>query len=78
MQGISTHRLAKNPIEQRFADAWAKINQDDRMLKYLLDRSHSERGDYQPSQAEQETAATVIQWLGSPVGQGFLESVLEK
>lgn len=76
MAGINTHRLASNPMEQRFADQWAETNKNNEILKYMLDRTHGNRGDYVPTPIEEETAATVIQWLGSPVGQWFLRDAL--
>ena len=77
MQGINAHRLSREPREKQFADAWAKANRDNQLLRYILDRSHDNRGRYFPSEVEQEVAATIIQWLGSPVGQGFLEDVCQ-
>lgn len=72
--GINTGRLGREPTEKLFHDLWKEHNKDQRALRFLLDRTHDNRGDYRPTGTEQEVAATVIQWLGSPVGQGFLES----
>lgn len=72
-RGRNTHRLAQNPMEQRFADQWEKINEHPgQCLNYLLGDGN------RPGQAtpdQEELAATVIQWLGSPVGRAFLRDV---
>lgn len=75
-KGLHTHRFADNPEEKRFAEAWAKENKQGSILAYLLDPAHGT--GYRPplpTVREAETAATVIQWLGSPVGQGFLRDL---
>lgn len=75
-QSINHHRLSANPREQAFTDAWAAANQDEGLLSYILDRTQENRGHYKPTPVEQETAATLIQWLGSPVGESFVRNVL--
>jgi hypothetical protein len=75
-ESINAHRLNKNnPLEKKFAAAWKDINWDNKILSYLLDRTHENRGDHVVTDLEAEVAATMIQWLGTPVGQYFLESV---
>lgn len=74
IKGKNTHRWAQNPLEQRFAEAWSQQQEFSYTLDYLLSDRVNER---QPVSEETQVAvATVIQWLGSPVGQGFLEEVL--
>lgn len=75
--GISRYRLTDNPEEQRFADAWQAHNDTGRTLDLLLDPLHSARTDFPPfaEDREREVAATVVQWLGSHVGQGFLRDI---
>lgn len=72
-RGLHTHRFADNPEEQRFSDAWSEWF----VGRALDDLLHC--GDYQwvepASDREKVVAATVIQWLGSPVGQGFLRDL---
>jgi hypothetical protein len=78
-KGRSQHRFAGNPLERRFAEEWERKNaQEGRgVLDYLLaDEVNSPRGEV--SQRDREVAATVIQWLGSPVGQDFLRDVNER
>jgi len=74
--GLAPYRLADNPEEKRFAKKWQKHNDDGNTLAWLLD---PERGNSwrptEPSDRDVEVAATVMQWLGSPVGQGFLRDL---
>lgn len=69
--GISSHRLKDNPQEKRFAVAWRNICKS--TLPYLLEERPAHRG-YPPAVSDRDhvVAATIIQWLGSPVGQAFL------
>jgi hypothetical protein len=78
MHSINKRRLNSNPLEQAFVDAWGKINDNDKLLKCLLDRTHSNQGNHVPTDVEREVAVTVIQWLGTLVGQGFLRDVEER
>jgi hypothetical protein len=74
VKGKNTHRLASNPLEQAFAKAWERQNRQSGTLEYIMSA-----GDNNPREVDEESqvvAATVIQWLGSPVGQHFLEEVL--
>ncbi len=70
IEGLHVHRYKNNPEERRFALAWAETSH----LKYLLSTHYNNR-PIDPSGRDQVVAATVIQWLGSPVGQDFLESL---
>lgn len=70
-KGLHTHRFAENPEELRFAEAWEKENKYGRCLEYLLS-VHPNNFPRAVSDHEESIAATVVQWLGSPVGQSFL------
>lgn len=74
--GVHRHRLKDNPEEKAFADAWQQQQQTGYLLDHLLDCSNSS-WSHPPSasKAAVEVAATVIQWLGSPVGQNFLRDL---
>lgn len=72
--GFRTHRFADNPEEQRFAEAWETSNAQGRTLTYLLCIG-DQRFPIPASEHDEMVAATVIQWLGSPVGQGFLRGL---
>jgi hypothetical protein len=74
--GRAVHRFAGNPKEKVFADYWRKINDTNGKgtLEYLLaEDNNCPWGEMTDRDAE--VAATVIQWLGSPVGQHFLRDV---
>jgi hypothetical protein len=80
--GLHVHRLKDNEEEKRFADAWATWNRDGlSTLAALLDPRPWPKPAYlghEPSPAtnrDHVVAATVVQWLGSPVGQSFLEEL---
>jgi hypothetical protein len=70
-KGLHTYRLKDNPEEKRFAEAWDRQDQLGRNLTRLLD----ERSPRTPTPRDVTVAATVIQWLGSPVGQCFLRDL---
>lgn len=57
-----------NPEEGRFAEAWRKCDH----LEYLVDDNGANDQRGRPTVSEEITAATIIQWSGSPVGQWFL------
>ncbi len=71
--GIGAHRLPREPREKIAAEIWEAVAEN--TLPYLLsrtnDRAHVEDREYQ-------IAATVVQWLGSPVGQNFIEQLQAK
>jgi hypothetical protein len=76
LKGLNAHRQAYSPVERLFAETWAEYDKENHILEYLLSDTINES---QPvSEDDQVTVATVIQWLGSPVGQGFLAKVLGK
>jgi len=67
--GINTHRLSREPQEYKIALAWAAAAPE--TLGYLLCGQDPNRHD-EYTQRDATVAATVMQWLGSPVGEGFL------
>jgi hypothetical protein len=75
-KGLHAIRLQRNPHEQKFAETWQEQCEDGRQLEYMLSPRPNER--HPVSKRDQEVANTVIQWLGTPVGQCFLEEVLAK
>lgn len=83
-EGLHTHRFKSNPLERLFAEAWDQSG--DRgtdsvahTLDYLLDARSSRTGRPFPAdERDRVVAATVIQWLGSPVGINFLKGVLKQ
>lgn len=84
-RGLHANRYQREALERAYALAWQlhcteKIsvsgNRPD-MLDYLLATDQSHPVVARASDRDREVAATVIQWLGSPVGQGFVQGVLE-
>lgn len=73
--GKSTHRFSQHPLEQKFAETWQTEQDFGNVLAYLLG-DDNQKGH--PSDRDILVAATVIQWLGSPVGQSFLSTVINK
>ncbi len=74
-KGLQKHRFKDHPEERRFAAAWADQQEHHRNLDHLLEPADG--SGHQPKAADRDyvVAATVIQWLGSPVGQGFLSEL---
>ena len=75
-KGLRTHRFRDNPEEKRIAEAWEEHETRGNGLAHLLDdRSVQQGWPPAPSDRDREVAATLIQWLGSTVGQGFLRDL---
>lgn len=85
-KGISTNRLKTNPREKVFADAWEELNAQPRSRRtpatvdYLIHPSNNDPSiaSLHATDRECEVAATVIQWLGSPVGWSWLQETMAK
>jgi len=74
--GMHQYRFKDNPMEKAYAKEWEKINPKDLgILDYILSTKINEPEPV--SDRDREVAATVIQWLGSPVGQHFVLNVLK-
>ena len=77
--GRSAHRLSTSPREAVFAEAWRKQQEFGHTLQWLLCASRDQQiQDRQLTQDEATCAATVMQWLGSPVGWNWLHETIEK
>jgi hypothetical protein len=66
--GLSVNRLPDNPDEQTFAKMWSE--EAPRVLTHLIGDGSQYHSSY--SQRDATVAATIIQWLGSPVGNAFV------
>ena len=76
--GLNHHRLKvrANAPERAMAEAWAKqLAASPGHLKHLLDDG-ADRRPAEITERDDQIAATVIQWLGSPVGQHWLANAL--
>ena len=65
--GLNHHRFKDNPEEKRIAEAWDKHDTEGNTLAHLLDTQHHGSPPTVPVETR-KVVATVIQWLGSPVG----------
>ena len=71
-RGLQQYRYKDNPEEKRISDAWVTKNEYGNVLAYLLHIGDQHGKPPDPSNRDVEVAATVIQWLGSPMGQHWL------
>lgn len=72
-QGVSADRYCREPQERAFAEAWQKANENQRLLANIMSPGSS--FSFMPrdlSAYDHKLAASVIQWLGSTVGQHWL------
>lgn len=80
-RGLNDQRLSREPLEQLFAEEWDKINKREHgrtpTLPHLLDPLNQHCPNAVLNEDYQKVA-TIIQWLGSPCGQGFIEDVIQK
>ena len=80
-QGESPWRYKDNPLEKAFAEAWQKENKPRTgmqigLMDYMFDPENRGRPPTPVTDRDHRVAATVIQWLGSPVGQNWLAGIL--
>lgn len=79
--GLHRQRMSREPLERDFVEAWEKLNsslgsyQDRRLLDDLVTTGPIPRF---ASKRDWEVASTVIQWLGSPIGQSFMREVYQE
>ena len=83
-KGNCPYRFKQNPREFEFAMAWDKINTNQQgrldgrgVLDYLMAKKANHPAG-EVTERDREVAATVIQWLGSHVGQYFLHELNKK
>lgn len=75
--GFNTHRLKEgDPYHKKEIDFVKTINQDMSGNSRLLEQIVNSRDDrFYLSEEQEQIVLSVIQWLGTPVGQGFLDRV---
>ena len=82
-KGINQHRFSGNPLEKAFAEEWEELNttyDGEQNGRCILDYLLSEDANHpcgEVTDRDREVAATVIQWLGSPVGLSFVMGVID-
>lgn len=74
-RGLHRHRFADNPEEKRFADAWEGMPASGNLPWLLTEGDQGPSGPEPISPRDAAVAATVVQWLGSPVGLSFLRGL---
>lgn len=72
-KGLHEYRFKDNPHEKIAAELWAK----QRVLPYLLADDPGAHPAPTPSDRDATVAATLMQWLGSPVGRCFFRDLAE-
>ena len=79
--GRAPYRFKDNPREKLYATEWEKLQLTPwgkesfkGTIDYLL-AEDANRPCFEVTDRDAEVAATVIQWLGSPVGQYWLKEV---
>lgn len=73
--GFNSNRLSREDSELAFAKAWQAMNG---VYLTQIITSPTGRGLSEISEREQTIVNTVIQWLGSQVGQAFLVFAISK
>jgi hypothetical protein len=76
MKTLKEHRFEKNPQEKIFVDEFLKQHSSRNDLDLIVfghPNNSATPKDYL-SDREKDIVLSAIQWLGSPVGQGFLDS----
>ena len=77
--GRSEHRLSTNERELTFSQAWKREQERSHILQWLLCASMDQQTqDRDLTQPEATCAATLMQWLGSPVGFCWLDETLQQ
>jgi hypothetical protein len=81
MKSNKEYRFKDNQEEQKFHDKFKEMFERDNMAKNALSAIvfgwENDRQNYPKeylTEKEEDICLNLIQWLGSPVGQGFLES----
>ena len=72
-EGRATYRLRQNPMEKKYHDAWKRENESGDLLAWLMGDGANKGA---VTERDALVAATVVQWLGSPVGKRFVAGVL--
>lgn len=78
--GKNIHRLSQNPVEEKISELWSNENERwykngrGSILQYTLS---PDGGKTLPDVSERDEmiAATVIQWLGTPIGQSLFNEM---
>jgi hypothetical protein len=72
--GFHSYRLRDkktNALEIKFSREWRKVN-----TRNIFNVPYLTMLVPNLTKRDEQVAATIIQWLGSPVGQGFVQKVM--
>lgn len=80
--GCNSHRYESNPLEEKFALAWQKLNDRGNInsmktIDYILSPSWI-KSPTLCTLRDQQVSNSVIRWLGSPCGRSFIKGVLDE
>jgi dipeptidyl aminopeptidase/acylaminoacyl peptidase len=73
MKGLKTYRHKDNPKEKELHDNFIKEHGKNMSLITYPLNDHGVSPSKHLTEHEEQLVITTIQWLGSPVGQSFLE-----
>lgn len=78
MEGLKTYRHDNNPLEKKIHDIFVKEYAESKngvaMEQIVMPIDGNGNPEEYLTDREKQIMITTIQWLGSPVGQGFLEN----
>jgi hypothetical protein len=80
MKSLKQHRFKINPLEEHFVDEFLKENSEANDMNFIVFGQKPDSNipkDYL-SEREEAIVISVIQWLGSPVGQSFYKRTIDK
>lgn len=80
MEILKEYRFKSNPLEKKFVDTFLDHFEKRNTMDLIIFGHGSESmepKDYL-SEREESIVVSTIQWLGSPVGQGFLNEYMKK
>lgn len=75
MEGFKVYRHADNPEEKLFHDKFAEFDLENASAITLPLNEHGTAPKEYLTDREHKIVLSAIQWLGSPVGQGFLNEL---
>ena len=74
MKGNKTHRHSNNPLEKKLHDSFIKHHIND-IEMICVDSDDGMEPNRYLTDDEKRIVISTVQWLGSSVGQGFLEEI---
>jgi len=74
MEGYKTYRHESNPKEKELHDKFIQNNKYIDIERIVFPQSETFVSEHILSEREMKIVISTIQWLGSPVGEGFLRS----